>query len=146
MGSRALGCTILLEEKLIARFVKQILQGLLYLHKQGVIHRDIKGANILITKDRHVKLSDFGVSVKKHFHQAEEEDLDAVGTPYWMAPEIISLTGVSTESDIWSLGCTIVELLTGMFIAPQGCIVCASSQELVDCDCIFRCPSLWGPQ
>mmetsp|Transcript_268 Transcript_268/g.272 ORF Transcript_268/g.272 Transcript_268/m.272 type:complete len:971 (-) Transcript_268:1297-4209(-) len=114
----ASGCSILLEEKLIARFVKQILQGLLYLHKQGVIHRDIKGANILITKDRRVKLSDFGVSVKKHVHPAEEEDLDAVGTPYWMAPEIISLTGVSTESDIWSLGCTIVELLTG--VPPYG--------------------------
>mmetsp|Transcript_6297 Transcript_6297/g.19010 ORF Transcript_6297/g.19010 Transcript_6297/m.19010 type:complete len:980 (+) Transcript_6297:239-3178(+) len=104
--------SLLLEERLVAKFVKQILHGLRYLHQQGVIHRDIKGANILMTKDRHVKLSDFGVSVRKHLDQ-EAGDMNVVGTPYWMAPEIISLTGVSTESDIWSLGCTIVELLTG---------------------------------
>lgn len=96
----------------MAKLVQQILMGLDYLHQQGVIHRDIKCANILMTKDRRVKLSDFGVSVRKRF-ETTTENLEVVGTPYWMAPEIIALTGLSTESDIWSLGCTLVELLTG---------------------------------
>mmetsp|Transcript_1064 Transcript_1064/g.3807 ORF Transcript_1064/g.3807 Transcript_1064/m.3807 type:complete len:1109 (+) Transcript_1064:54-3380(+) len=98
-------------ETLVRVYIKQVLEGLLYLHNQGVIHRDIKGANILTTKKGHVKLADFGVAVDK-LHAASDTN-DVVGTPYWMAPEIIELAGASPQSDIWSVGCTVIELLTG---------------------------------
>ncbi|KAJ1470739.1 kinase-like domain-containing protein, partial [Baffinella frigidus] len=99
-----------LPESLIAIYVQQVLQGLCYLHLQGVIHRDIKGANILTTKEGTVKLADFGVATKgsknKTYH-------DIAGTPYWMAPEVIEMSIPSIASDIWSVGATIVEMLTG---------------------------------
>ena len=89
--------------------MSQVLHGLLYLHEQGVIHRDIKGANILTTKQGLVKLADFGVATRTTtFHESS-----VVGTPYWMAPEVIELSGATTSSDIWSLGCTVIELLDG---------------------------------
>ncbi|KAK5035336.1 Protein kinase of the Mitotic Exit Network [Exophiala sideris] len=96
-------------ENLVALYMSQVLQGLVYLHEQGVIHRDIKGANILTTKQGLVKLADFGVASRTSgLHESS-----VVGTPYWMAPEVIELTGASTSSDIWSLGCTVIELLDG---------------------------------
>ncbi|TKX21380.1 cytokinesis protein sepH [Elsinoe australis] len=96
-------------ENLVALYMSQVLHGLLYLHDQGVIHRDIKGANILTTKEGLVKLADFGVAAKKDgLHESS-----VVGTPYWMAPEVIELSGATTASDIWSLGCTVIELLDG---------------------------------
>lgn len=96
-------------EKLVALYMSQVLQGLLYLHEQGVIHRDIKGANILTVKEGTVKLADFGVATKAVPGAAHESGV--VGTPYWMAPEVIELNGATTASDIWSLGCTVIELL-----------------------------------
>ncbi|KAL8682760.1 MAG: hypothetical protein Q9186_001182 [Xanthomendoza sp. 1 TL-2023] len=89
--------------------MSQVLHGLLYLHEQGVIHRDIKGANILNNKQGLVKLADFGVATRTTtLHESS-----VVGTPYWMAPEVIELSGATTASDIWSLGCTVIELLDG---------------------------------
>ena len=95
-------------ESLVAIYTTQVLKGLAYLHAQGVVHRDIKGANILATKDGTIKLADFGVAT-------EGGDFEGVvGTPYWMAPEIIEMTGNSgTACDIWSVGCTVIELVTG---------------------------------
>lgn len=96
-------------ENLVSLYTAQVLQGLLFLHEQGVIHRDIKGANILTTKEGLVKLADFGVATK----QQGLAEGSVVGTPYWMAPEVIELSGATTASDIWSLGCTVIELLDG---------------------------------
>ncbi|PWA48524.1 MAP3K epsilon protein kinase 1 [Artemisia annua] len=101
-----------LPEPLVASYVAQVLEGLVYLHEQGVVHRDIKGANILTTKEGLVKLADFGVA-----HKLTEGDItthSVVGTPYWMAPEVIEMSGVCAASDIWSVGCTVIELLTGV--------------------------------
>jgi serine/threonine protein kinase len=98
-------------ENLVGVYMTQILQGLQYLHDQGVIHRDIKGANILTTKDGKVKLADFGVSTSTL--AGADKEAQVVGTPYWMAPEIIQLSGATPASDIWSLGCTVIELLEG---------------------------------
>ncbi|RLM73739.1 MAP3K epsilon protein kinase 1-like [Panicum miliaceum] len=95
----------------IAQFLHgQVLEGLVYLHEQGVIHRDIKGANILTTKEGLVKLADFGVATK--LTEADINTHSVVGTPYWMAPEVIEMSGVCAASDIWSVGCTVIELLT----------------------------------
>lgn len=75
-----------------------------------MIHRDIKGGNILTTKDGIVKLADFGVATNL---TESEKSNSIVGTPYWMAPEVIEISGqITSACDIWSLGCTVVELLT----------------------------------
>ncbi|KAK9049159.1 hypothetical protein SSX86_031874 [Deinandra increscens subsp. villosa] len=97
-------------ESLVAVYIAQVLEGLVYLHEQGVIHRDIKGANILTTKEGLVKLADFGVATK--LTEADLNTHSVVGTPYWMAPEVIEMSGVCAASDIWSVGCTVIELLT----------------------------------
>lgn len=115
-------------EALVGMFIHQVLQGLAYLHDQGVVHRDIKGANILTTKDGVVKLADFGVAARlgdgstggggtcgedRSGSDAAGEETQPAGTPYWMAPEVVELKTVTTASDIWSVGCLAVELLTG---------------------------------
>lgn len=99
-----------LNEHLVASYVVKILEGLHYLHRCDVVHCDLKAANILTTKTGNIKLSDFGVSLNL---KAIEREKDIAGTPNWMAPEVIELKGASTKADIWSLGCTVVELLTG---------------------------------
>ncbi|PPQ99462.1 hypothetical protein CVT26_014278 [Gymnopilus dilepis] len=98
-------------ESLVAVYISQVLEGLVYLHDQGVIHRDIKGANILTNKDGTVKLADFGVAAKTG--AAGAQDGAVVGSPYWMAPEVIEQSGATTASDIWSVGCVVIELLEG---------------------------------
>ncbi|TFY66122.1 hypothetical protein EVG20_g4965 [Dentipellis fragilis] len=98
-------------ENLVAVYISQVLEGLVYLHDQGVIHRDIKGANILTTKDGAVKLADFGVASSTTTGVANDDAV--VGSPYWMAPEVIEQFGATTASDIWSVGCTVIELLEG---------------------------------
>ncbi|CAB4392721.1 unnamed protein product [Rhizophagus irregularis] len=98
-------------EKLVGSYVVKILEGLVYLHTKQVVHCDLKAANILTTKNGNVKLSDFGVSL--NLKMMEHVSTEVAGTPNWMAPEVIELKGASTASDIWSLGCTIIELLTG---------------------------------
>ena len=100
-----------LSEHLVAGYVVKILEGLHYLHSQDVVHCDVKAANILIDKTGNVKLTDFGVSL--NLRTIEREIKNVAGIPNWMAPEIIELKGASAKSDIWSLACTVVELLTG---------------------------------
>ncbi|GJE91912.1 Pkinase domain-containing protein [Phanerochaete sordida] len=98
-------------ETLVGVYISQVLEGLMYLHDQGVIHRDIKGANILTNKDGCVKLADFGVASNTAGTGIRENEV--VGSPYWMAPEVIEQSGATTASDIWSVGCTVIELLEG---------------------------------
>ncbi|KAI8809735.1 kinase-like domain-containing protein [Cladochytrium replicatum] len=100
-----------LVERHAASYVAKLLEGLVYLHEQNVVHHDIKCANILTTKTGEPKLSDFGVS--RQLDALDKGTMAVVGTPCWMAPEIIELKGASTKSDIWSLGCTVVEMVTG---------------------------------
>ncbi|KII90830.1 hypothetical protein PLICRDRAFT_107006 [Plicaturopsis crispa FD-325 SS-3] len=98
-------------ENLVAIYISQVLEGLVYLHDQGVIHRDVKGANILTNKDGCVKLADFGVASSTVTGAVSNDAV--VGSPYWMAPEVIEQSGATTSSDIWSVGCVVIELLEG---------------------------------
>ncbi|KAI9449930.1 kinase-like domain-containing protein [Lactarius psammicola] len=98
-------------EKLVANYVFKILEGLDYLHRSDVVHSDLKAANILTTKTGNIKLTDFGISL--NLRVMERKVKGVAGTPNWMAPEVIELKGASPKSDIWSLGCTVIELLTG---------------------------------
>ncbi|KAI8054141.1 kinase-like domain-containing protein [Gilbertella persicaria] len=98
-------------EKLVASFCAKILKGLDYLHDNQVVHCDLKAANILTTKTGDVKLTDFGVSLNLKLKAVDADTIS--GTPNWMAPEVIELKGATTKSDIWSLGCTLIELVTG---------------------------------
>ncbi|QPG76240.1 hypothetical protein FOA43_003626 [Brettanomyces nanus] len=100
-----------LNEVAVAYITRDTLRGLEYLHSLGIIHRDVKAANILLTEDAQVKLADFGVSGKL---QNSAKRKTFVGTPYWMAPEIIlRKNGYNEKVDIWSLGITVIELRTG---------------------------------
>jgi serine/threonine protein kinase len=104
-----------LEERMTIIYLKQVLEGLEYLHLQGIVHRDIKPANILISSNGTVKLSDFGASKKLKGDQLDNEELcnSLKGSPYWMAPEIAKMTGHSYPADIWSVGCLAIEMLSG---------------------------------
>ncbi|KAK4266383.1 hypothetical protein QN277_027317 [Acacia crassicarpa] len=100
-------------ESVIKKYTKQLLLGLEYLHQNGIIHRDIKGANILVDNKGCIKLADFGAS-KKVVELATMNGAKSMkGTPYWMAPEVILQTGHSFSADIWSVGCTVIEMATG---------------------------------
>ncbi|KAI5672455.1 hypothetical protein M9H77_12819 [Catharanthus roseus] len=97
-------------EPVIQNYTRQILSGLAYLHGRNTVHRDIKGANILVDPNGEVKLADFGMA--KHITSASSM-LSFKGSPYWMAPEVVMNTsGYSLAVDIWSLGCTVLEMAT----------------------------------
>ncbi|XP_075116400.1 mitogen-activated protein kinase kinase kinase kinase 1 [Leptodactylus fuscus] len=100
-----------LSELQVAYVCRETLQGLSYLHNQGKMHRDIKGANILLNDSGDVKLADFGISAQLTATFARRNSF--IGTPYWMAPEVaaVELKGGYTElCDVWSLGITAIEL------------------------------------
>ena len=95
-----------------------MLQGLMYLHQHGIIHRDLKCANVLVDNKGVVKLSDFGASKRIVDHNFSGEEYDNTlsksvkGSPYWMAPEVIRRAGHGKPADIWSIGCCVIEMLT----------------------------------
>ncbi|KAF6078940.1 p21 (RAC1) activated kinase 4 [Phyllostomus discolor] len=100
-----------MNEEQIASVCLAVLQALSVLHAQGVIHRDIKSDSILLTHDGRVKLSDFGFCAQVSKEVPRRKSL--VGTPYWMAPELISRLPYGPEVDIWSLGVMVIEMVDG---------------------------------
>lgn len=114
---------------MIKNFVRQILNGLAYLHSCDIIHRDIKGANILVDNKGGVKISDFGISKRVeastvlgtrasggtgHMHRPSMQ-----GSVYWMAPEVVRREAHTEKADIWSLGCLVVEMFIGAHPFPD---------------------------
>ena len=100
-----------LSEGVIQHIVAAALLGLSYLHSNKNIHRDIKAGNILLTEQGMVKLADFGVSAQLASTMSKQNTV--IGTPYWMAPEIIQEKGTRPNADIWSLGITMIEMAQG---------------------------------
>mmetsp|Transcript_2394 Transcript_2394/g.5691 ORF Transcript_2394/g.5691 Transcript_2394/m.5691 type:complete len:548 (-) Transcript_2394:270-1913(-) len=101
-------------ESLVRLYAEQLLQGLAYLHRNNIIHRDIKGANVLMDKEGRVKLADFGASKQLNAATTQKGDVHSLrGTPYYMAPEAIKQDSYGRKADIWSLGCTVLQMATG---------------------------------
>jgi len=114
-----------LPEPLVRSFVRQILNGLSYLHNRDIIHRDIKGANILVDNKGTIKISDFGISKKLEATNIlngannNKHRPSLQGSVFWMAPEVVKQTSYTRKADIWSLGCLVVEMMTGQHPFPD---------------------------
>ncbi|KAL0360159.1 UNVERIFIED_CONTAM: Mitogen-activated protein kinase kinase kinase [Sesamum radiatum] len=100
-----------LRDSQVSAYTRQILHGLKYLHDRNVLHRDIKCANILVDTNGSVKLADFGLAKTAKLNDVKS----CKGTALWMAPEVVRSLGYGLAADIWSLGCTVLEMLTRRF-------------------------------
>ena len=101
-------------EQVARQYTHQILLGLEYLHSKNIIHRDIKPANVLVDEHGVVKLADFGASKQMKGSVTNElENQTLKGTPYFMAPEVLTQSGHGRRADIWSVGATALQMVTG---------------------------------
>ncbi|KAJ2611310.1 ATP binding [Coemansia sp. RSA 1365] len=123
--SSALASFGMFPESLVRTYTGQIIEGLVYLHEQGIIHRDIKGGNVLIDQDGSVKISDFGISkrvdevVVAAAAATAGRRASLQGSVFWMAPEVVKDTKYTVKGDVWSLGCLVIEMMTGAHPFPD---------------------------
>lgn len=103
------------EEPVVSSLTRQALSGLAYLHREGILHRDLKADNILLDLDGTCKISDFGISKKTDDIYGNDKTNSMQGSVFWMAPEVIrsEVGGYSAKVDIWSLGCVVLEMFCG---------------------------------
>lgn len=103
------------EESVVKSLTRQTLDGLAYLHRQGILHRDLKADNILLDLDGSCRISDFGISKKTDDIYGNDSTNSMQGSVFWMAPEVIQSQGqgYSAKVDIWSLGCVVLEMFAG---------------------------------
>lgn len=119
-----------LTEPVARHLLTALLEALSFLHRAGIVHRDIKPDNVLLDQEGHIKLIDFGTAAQ--IIDQGQRRRSAVGTPWYCAPEVVNaesgLEGYACSCDIWSLGCTALELVTGR--PPYD--------ELNDIACLFK--------
>ncbi|PBP19722.1 MAP kinase kinase kinase [Diplocarpon rosae] len=103
------------EETVVSSLTRQTLSGLAYLHREGILHRDLKADNILLDLDGTCKISDFGISKKTDNIYGNDSTNNMQGSVFWMAPEVVRSQGqgYSAKVDIWSLGCVVLEMFAG---------------------------------
>ncbi|XP_017876759.1 serine/threonine-protein kinase PLK4 isoform X2 [Ceratina calcarata] len=100
-----------LPEEQAARIIRQVVQGLLYLHSHQILHRDMSLSNLLLSRDMQVKIADFGLATQ--LTRPDEKHLTMCGTPNYISPEIATRSSHGLEADVWSLGCMLYTLLVG---------------------------------
>lgn len=130
---------------LVRKYTRQILEGLDFLHAEKIVHRDVKGANILIDAEGDAKLADFGACRELEALQSTVTGgmRSIQGSVYWMAPEVMKFKA-GRRSDIWSLGCTVIEMITAEAPWPslrsEKLSVTATLKRIVEGDAIPDMP------
>mmetsp|Transcript_2496 Transcript_2496/g.5941 ORF Transcript_2496/g.5941 Transcript_2496/m.5941 type:complete len:507 (+) Transcript_2496:61-1581(+) len=130
-------------ENQIRAVIAQSTQGLNYLHKKGIIHRDIKSANILLTEEGEVRMADFGVSAQLENGQRART---TIGTPLWMSPEVLNSEPYDLKADIWSVGITAIEMGDGEPPYRHETVMRAMFRICSEPAPTMKDPSEWSPE